>query len=389
MKILITSESYYPNVSGVAVFSHLLSSNLQKRGHQVFIITPGLKNQPKIKLEKEGKVTIFRLKSVYNPFRKGYRFTVLPYLAVKKIITEVSPDIVHMQDPSPISLCALFISRKKIPITITNHFSLDYVLAYFKLPQFLKNYLAKFLTSYLRWFYNQARILTCPTVTTKKSLLNLGIKSPIVPISNGVDLEQFFPYYPKTDLRKKFKIPLNLPVVLYVGRFDKDKQVEVLISAIEKVLNKKEIFFILCGNGKQKRKYLDLINDLDLKKNTLVIGFLKHKDEMPKIYQLADVFATASPIETQGIVVLEAMASGLPIVGPNGGALPEAIKNDQNGYLFKVGNSDDLALKILTILEDENLRTQMGKESLKLVEKHEISQTFDKFERIYQECLSK
>lgn len=388
MKILITSESYYPNVSGVAVFTKLLSKNLQKRGHQIFVITPGEKKQPHVKLEKEGKVAIYRLKSVYNPFRKGYRFTVFPYFVVKKIISEVSPDIIHMQDPSPISLSALIYCRKRIPIVITNHFSLDYILAYFKLPGSLLNLLGKFLSWYLRWFYNQATLLTCPTETTKKSMLPMGILKPIIPISNGVDLEQFFPYYPKVELRKKYRIPQNLPVVLYVGRFDKDKQVETLIEAAALVLKKQNVFFVFCGNGKQKENYRKIIKKLKIAKNTKVLGFLGHEKEMPQIYQLPDLFATASPIETQGIVVLEAMASALPIVGANGGALPEAILPGKNGYLFRVGDSQDLALKILKIINNPNLRKKMGDESLKLVSKHEISKTFDKFEEIYQKCLS-
>lgn len=390
MKILITSESYYPNVSGVAVFTYYLAENLAKRGHQVLIITPGDKKQPKYKKETINGVTIYRLKSVYNPFRKGYRFTLWPYSSVKKIINEASPDLIHMQDPSPISICALFAFRKKIPIVITNHFSLDYILSYLKLPKPFDRYLAKAFSRYLHWFYKPAKILTCPTPTVAKYLKEKNIHSTAVAISNGVNLEQFFPFYGNTESFKiEHRIPLDKKIILHVGRFDKDKRIEVLIKAMPIVLRKKEVCFILCGDGKEKRKYEQMVKKLNLAKNVVWIGIVSHQKELPKVYQMADLFVTPSPIETQGIVVLEAMASAKPVVGANAGALPELIKNNINGFTFKPNDENDFAEKILRILNNEKMAREMGEQGLRLVEKHSLEKTYDKFEKIYEKSLAK
>lgn len=391
MRILITSESYYPNVSGVAVFSYYLAKNMALRGHQVFILTAGEKKQKKYKIEKENGNTIYRLKSVYNPFRKGYRFTLWPYISVKKIIDQIQPDLIHMQDPSPISMCTLFVSRKKTPIIITNHFSLDYILSYLKLPAPFDSWLKSYFSKYLRWFYAHAEILTCPTPTVARYLKQKNIHQNALAISNGVDLEQFFPYYGDTDkLKIKYQIPLNEKIVLYVGRFDKDKKVEILIRAMTKILAEKNgVHFILCGDGKQRKKYLHLIERTGIKNKVTVIGFLGHHKEIPRIYQMANVFATPSPIETQGIVVLEAMASALPVVGADAGALPELIKNNINGFTFNLNDENDFAEKILKILNDEKMARKMGERGLELVEKHSLEKTYDKFEKIYGKVVAK
>lgn len=390
MKILITSESYYPNVSGVAVFVHYLAQNLVKRGHQVFIITPGDKKQPKYKKEIKNGVIIYRLKSVYNPFRKGYRFTLFPYVSVKKIINEINPDVIHMQDPSPICISALFICRHKIPIIITNHFSLDYILSYIKLPKPFDQYLAEIFSRYLHWFYKYAAILTCPTPTVAKYLKAKNIHADAVAISNGVNLEQFFPYYGDMEnFKTKYNIPPNKKMILHVGRFDKDKRIEVLIKAIPIVLKEKNVCFVLCGDGKEKEKYIQMIKNLKLEKNVVWVGVISHQKELPKMYQVADLFVTPSPIETQGIVALEAMASAKPIVGANAGALPELIKNNINGLTFKPGDEKDFAEKILKILKNDKMSLAMGERGLELVEKHSLEKTYNKFEEIYEKAVAK
>ncbi|MBI3495408.1 glycosyltransferase [Candidatus Berkelbacteria bacterium] len=389
MRIAITTESYYPNVSGVAVFAHYLAKNMAARGHKVVVICPGSKHRNTI--ERGGKnLTIYRLKSLYNPFRKGYRYTLMPQKAVWQILDEFTPDVIHAQDPAAISLAASgYAKRHHIRLVITNHFFLDYVTSYIKLPPLLSQMFSKTLARYLAWFYNRADVITCPTKTVKSYLKKFGITPPVEAISNGVNLEQFFPHYGKEQMRRRYGVPVHTHVVLYTGRLDKDKRVSILVKTIPLILRELDAYFIICGNGKQKSKLMGQIAELGLEHDTKIIGFIGHEKEMPRIYQMADVFATPSPIETQGIVVLEAMASGLPVVGASAGALPEAIKHGENGYLFEPGNIDDFARNIIKILKNKTLAKRMGETGLQMVEKHMLSRTYDAFEKIYSDRTSR
>ena len=146
MKILIATESYYPNISGVAVFTHNLSKKMQSQNHEIFVIAPS----PNFKEyeEKIDGVRIFRLASKVNKFRQGYYVSKFPFLKVAKIIRKIKPDIIHLQDPVMISFSAMREAKKlKIPIVVTNHFSLEYVISYLPTVKFAKNFVFKVLSS--------------------------------------------------------------------------------------------------------------------------------------------------------------------------------------------------------------------------------------------------
>ena len=390
MKIIIGSESFAPNISGVAVAAELLAKNLTKDGHKVWVFAPSQDFRNYHEKSSDG-YTVVRLKSIKNPFRKGFKVTFLPKKEIFREVKKIKPDIVHLQDPTSICSQLLKIAKRlSIPVIATNHFSLDYITSYLKLlrpfhPQIrfiLKNYLAK--------FYNQCDQVLCPTETVKKYLLNWGVNAPIEAISNGVDLDRFFSYSDLTDVKFKYHLPNN-PIVLYAGRIDKDKKIEVLINAIPLVAESfPKAHFVIAGQGDLDTPMKKLAEKLEVQKYITWVGWIdKDSSDLEMIYQAASVFAIPSEIETQSIVTLEAMAAGLPIVGANSGALPELIISGKNGFLFDCGESADLAKKIVIILKNEKVRKSMSKQSLEFVVDHEISKSYEKTQRIYSQILAK
>ncbi len=238
MKILIATESYYPNISGVAVFSHNIAKKMVERGHHVYVIAPS----PKFKefIETVDGVKIFRLRSKINRFRQGYYISKNPFKSVKKIMNEVKPDVVHLQDPAMIAFAVMYQCRRlKIPVVTTNHFSLEYVISYLPWLKPIHFLLLYILTHYLNWFYAKGDVLTCPSETIAQYFRSTGIKIKVKVISNGVDLSRFMPYYGDLDsVRRRFKIPLQRKIVLYVGRLDVDKKVNQVVLATPTVLQK-------------------------------------------------------------------------------------------------------------------------------------------------------
>lgn len=381
MKIIIASESYYPTVSGVAVFSRYLAHGLAKRGHQVHVICPStnFSNYD----ETEGDVQIHRLRAVRNPFRPKLKVSFFPNRGVADLMRQIEPDVVHMQDPTSICSEVLKMSEKMaVPTVITNHFAFDYVLSYLPWLKPLHPLIAKNLERYLLGIYNRCDFITFPSATIAQQFANLKLRTPSMAISNGVNLEQFFPSYNYQTMKQRFAIP-NKPIVLHVGRLDQDKRSDQVIKAFIELHQSHDAFLLVCGEGNMKEKLIDLIKRANLEKRVRFIGFINHQTELPEIYQMASVFITASTIETQGIVALEAMASGLPLVVPNAGALPELVKNGENGYLFSPDDPLDLAGKTAKILNDPALAKKMGERSLEMVETHQIEKSFDHFEKIY------
>ena len=388
MKIIIGTESFSPNISGVAITTELLAEDLAKTKHEVFVFAPS--RDLKTHYDQDfKKIKVLRLRAFPNPFRKGFFVSLLPKKEIAKKVSQIKPDLIHLQDPTSICTALLKVAKQnRIPVIITNHFSLGYVLSYFGYLKVIHRPLRTILSRYLVKFYNQCNFVFCPTQTVKKDLVSLGIKSPIEVISNGVDLERFCSYSSPEVLRLKFRLPLN-PIVLYVGRIDKDKNINVLIEAIPRVRKEINAHFVFVGQGEELPKIKKKVTRLGLERVVTFLGWINHNsDDLPGIYQLASLFVIPSMVETQSIVTLEALASGLPVVAAEAGALPELVKDKENGFLFS-GGSKNMAQGIVKILEDKKMASEMGKKSLQIVSQHRIEESFKKIVEIYEKVLCK
>lgn len=388
MKIVIGSESFAPNISGVATAAELLANNLACEGHQVWVFAPSFsyKTQRDDTFEN---FKVVRIKSIRNPFRKNFRVSFFPGKDVFAEIRKIKPDIIHLEDPT--SICSELLKagkRYKIPVVLTNHFSLDYITSYFRRLKILHPAMRSGFRNYLRKFYNKCDYITCPTETTKAELLSWGVKAPIEAISNGIDLDRFYEYFDLEEFNAKFHLPPNKRV-LYVGRIDKDKNIEVLIRAIPHVAAETNAHFVIVGDGKETDKMKKIAESLGVDRHISWLGWIdQQSDDIIQSYQSADVFVMPSKIETQSIATMEAMAAGLPVVGANGGAIPELVTDEKNGYLFDPNSDIDLGEKITLVLTDQKRAKKMGAASLKKIACHEIAKNFDKINIIYEKVLA-
>ena len=386
MKILIATESYYPNIDGGAIAQHNLALELKKRGHEVAIIAPGYTFKNKV--EKENGTTIFRTRGVKLPlYMNGrYHFSIFPYFQVKKIIKKFKPDIVNICSPYPIGISTYICARRQgIPIVGSIHILPGNMITPFhrlKNQDRIENYSWR----YLIYFFNLVDWTTIPTKTGADEYIDRGLKTGITPISNGLKTEIFNPKNNGEYLRKKFKLPKK-NIVLYTGRINEEKNLDVLIKAIPYVLKQVDANFLLVGSGGDyKKQLINLAEELKVKDKTTFTNFLDWKD-YPNIYSIADVFAMPSEAELQSIVTMEAVASGLPIVVVDKGALHELASKD-NGFVFQAKNSKEMANYIVKILKDDKLKNKMGKKSLELIKDHTLESIAKKFEEVYKKVLN-
>jgi len=247
----------------------------------------------------------------------------------------------------------------------------------------ITNYIKEILWNDFARVFNKLNDVTSPTETAAK-LIRHRIKKPIKVISNGIDLKRFHPdekNNPLNPLRKLFSIP-NKPTFLYVGRLDREKYLDIVLKAIAKVREQQDIHMVIAGNGIERDKLKDLTKKLKIEDNVTFTGFVPDKD-LPHLYNVADCFVIAGTEELQSLVTMEAMASGLPVIGVNAMALPELVHDNKNGFQFEPGNIDELSTKMLKFLADKALQKKMSDESLRIIQHHDIEKTIDQFEKIY------
>lgn len=386
MKIIIGTTSLYPaNVSGVGIFAHLLAVFLKSHGHQVYVVTPG-----KTLRDYEGKspkdnIRVYHLKSVKNPLRDGYYIPFAPDKSVRKIIEEIKPDIVHIQDPLPMDEALQEEAHKAgIPVVVTHHFTIAYVLAY--VPKIFQPIFQYFFLKRVAKFYNKCDAVTTPTQTIAKFLKGIGVKAPVFVLSNGVDIKQSSRPVKTETTFIKYNLPKNKPILLYLGRVDQDKSIDVLVRAMKNV----DAHLVIAGSGDLIEKIEGIVKADNLMSKVTITGRIEHEsDDLVALYQLADIFVIPSTIETQSIVTLEAMSNKKPIVAARAGALPEIVKNGQNGYLFKPGNSGQLSQILTNLIKDKPLQIKMGEESYKLVTKHDLIKCQENFENLYLKLIKR
>jgi len=384
MKILFTTESYYPIIDGGAIAQHRIVHELINKGHDVRVIAPSFSFKNTI--EDDNGSTIYRPRAFLLPFymNNKYHFTPFPLLSVKKILDTFKPDVINVCSPYPISICAVIWAKKKhIPLVGSIHILPENVLAPF-FTSALYPTMVKYTWSYLVYFYNLVDWATVPTQTGAVMYQEKGLTTPVTPISNGVNTEMFKPTNNGEYLRKRFNLPKK-PLILYTGRINQEKNVDVLVKAIPSILNKVDAHFLFCGSGGLKPEMMKLTQSLGVDAHTTFIDFLDWAD-YPNIYTLADVFVMPAESELQSIVTLEAIATGVPPVVVNKGAVPE-LASAENGLVFEPQDSNQLATNIITILSNKKLRNTMKKNSLKLSEQHSMDAVGTQYEQVYEKVL--
>lgn len=386
MKIVIATDVYFPIIGGIQVVIKRLSQELSKKGHDVVIIAPSPTSRSYKELE--GKVAVYRIGSI--TLRKFTTFRIPRHLdAVKKIIIDSDPDIIHVMTPGSVADTAIHLAKKRnIPIMGTGHVIAENILMIFRLPKYIESMAGYLIMKQIIHTYQRLDLLTVPSPAAAKLYKKYGLKIPIHVISNGLYLKEFgnVTEKEKEKMKKKYNLS-DTPIVIYVGRLDKEKRVDVLVAGAA-LLKNEDFQLIIAGKGSDKERIHRMVKKLGIQDKVVFLGYLPD-GELPVLYSLATTYVMPSDAELQSISTMEAMASGLPVLGANAIALPNLIKNGVNGFLFKPRNAVDLSKKLKAVLADKDLREKMGKESLQLIKEHDMPNVIAKMEETYEAVIHK
>lgn len=399
--------------NGVAVFSRNLALGLVKRGHEVLVIAPSFDG--KFHIDNDNGIKTVHLTSAKFPFypdqinavpeRKEILGLPMPRLAykngiwwstralteVKKVLDDFNPDVIHLQTAETIALAIIHYVRKhNTPLVTTGHAYPDNITGQFKFLKPVKKPVDATVRAYMASFLKHAEYATMPTEMAIEDLVPKNrkhFKVPVEALSNGVDLSEYKPGKPSVEILEKYHINMKVPRVLYVGRVDPEKSIENVVEAFS--MASKSVVdaeFLIVGDGIARPALEKLVAEKNLGDKVKFLGRVMPPD-LYEIYKTGTLFATASETETQGIVLIEASATGLPLVAVDAGAVKELCQNKRNGILCEPGNIAQMAKAMVEILSNKTLRERYGKESLEIAKSHDINHTLSRFEEIYQTAI--
>jgi 1,2-diacylglycerol 3-alpha-glucosyltransferase len=382
MNILFVSDTYYPHVNGVYHFVCRIAPLLRTRGHAVAVIAPA--EGYKFTRKPIDTIDVYGMPSLPMLLYPGMRFPVRLGLRarVRKVIRIFKPDVIHVQDHFLLSREVIRLSRQLgIPVIGTNHFMPENLTAYLPAGKLRKLAADKMWCKFSKVF-NQVSLVTTPTETAAR-LIRPRLNVEVVAVSSGIDLQRFAPCGNVTDIRLKYGIPPG-PTLLFVGRLDPEKKLEQVLHAVKLSAAFAQYSLVVVGRGIRAAALREQARQLHIDDRVIFTGFVP-EDDLPFIYRACRCFIIASEAELLSLATLQALASGLPVIAVNAGALHELVRDKINGYLFAQGDVAAMSRHIMEIMTNDRLWRDMSKMSLEIAPLHDLKHAADIFESIYEE----
>lgn len=384
MRIGIFSDTYTPNINGVATSINTFTDELKRNGHDVFIFAPNSRFRWELSFEKQ----ILKFPSVEFYGDRRYRFGI-PLLLRKKL-QDISLDIVHTQTPFPIGIWGLwFALSHKVPLVYTHHTRYQTYDHYLHIPEFMRKQTVKRMMGQIVRFINKHDIVVAPSSGVKRELAAFGVKKPINVIPTGVDIGKIAALSnvaPTKKFLSRFNIDPAAELIIFTSRLGKEKNIDFLLRSMQQVfLDRPAAHLIIIGDGKQKNDLRRQVEWLGIAKRVTFTGFLAH-EEIFSIYKMAKVFVFSSFTETQGLVLLEAMAAGLPVVALKATGT-EDIVNESNGFLVEAPDVGQFARTVEKILTDATVREKKAKGAEATVQEFSIQKTTHMLLATYEQAI--
>jgi glycosyltransferase involved in cell wall biosynthesis len=355
LKILMISDVYFPRINGVSTSIATYRDELEKRGHEVHLIAP----------DYDGVCTaderyIRRVPSRHLPFDPEDRLLKAGcVLLERETLRDEDFDLIHIQTPFAAHYLGVKLAKELgIPRVETYHtYFEEYLYHYLPfLPRGLTRYLARSLS---RRQCNDLDALVVPSHGMLEVLRGYGIQTRAEIIPTGLPAENFMPG-DGAAFRTRHGIPPQRPVMLYVGRVAFEKNIGFLLKVTARIRkDMPEVLLLVAGEGPALAQLRVQAEKLGLGNNVLFVGYLDRKTELPDCYRAANVFVFSSCTETQGLVLLEAMAQATPVVALAELGTRDVLQEGQ-GTLIAAHEVEDFAAKTMSLLQRTDFARQLG-----------------------------
>lgn len=350
MKIGMMADLYKPHISGVTNYIVVNKRALESIGHEVYVFTFGGLDYP------DDETNIIRSPGIPLAV-KGYSFNMRHTRQARKLIQTM--DVIHVHHPFVSgSLALLYCKPKGIPVIFTNHTRYDlYAQAYIPVLADVVGDLA--MGGYLPAFARNVDMVISPSAGMRDVLVKAGVDVPIEVVPNGINLQ---PFREPVEPFNREILGFNHQDVLFffVGRLGPEKNVAFLLRAFNAACQAYErLGLVLVGDGPERENLEAYVHQEGIQNRVFFTGLVPYP-EMPRYLAMADAFTTASVTEVHPFTVIEAMASGLPVLGIRSPGVGDSIQDGRNGYLCP---SEDISLftaRLMRLAMDTAQRKAMG-----------------------------
>ncbi len=356
------TDSYLPTVNGVTYTVQTWSHRWQDRGGRMDVVFPESDYTP-----DGGEHPV---RSVPFPFYDGYRIGA-PRIpgAVRDV------DLVHAHTPFSLGVAASRLARRQdLPLVASFHTPTSEYAEYIAPHPVVARGFARLSRRWERRFLDRADLVLCPTENTREHLVtDVGVSTPVEVLSNGVDIDRFRPVDTE-EFVSSYDLDVDRPLVGYTGRHGFEKRLEDLVDAAADL----DITLVFGGDGPARDDIERRAADRGV--DARFLGFLP-RAEVPAFHAAIDVFAFPSPVETEGLTALEAIACGTPVVGADDGALRDTIDDGEIGYRYETGNIADFRKGIRRVLAEQD---HLRETCLDRRDQLSVDHTIDRLETIYE-----
>jgi 1,2-diacylglycerol 3-alpha-glucosyltransferase len=345
MKVALFTDTYLPTVDGVVTSVRETRRQLEADGHEVVIFAP---EDPRHRGTRDPGLIYVRAKELRT--YPGYRLAMFPGREVD-LVKSLGIDVIHSHGVGFVGVKGLWSAwQARIPIVQTFHTMIQDAIPFYSPFGLNFHLLERGLRFYLRVFLRKCQGVVVPSQAVLDEILALSPEATIADvIPTGVDPDRFHPGIDAQPIRDKWGLNGH-DVILHVGRVAPEKNLTTLLHAFRRVRKVNgHAKLLVVGSGPYMERCYETVRNLHLSGEVIFTGFVPDED-LPKYYAAADAFAIASKFETQGVVILEALASGLPVAGAKFRAIPEFVRDGRNGVLFDpsdVGGCADAILRCL------------------------------------------
>lgn len=380
LRIGLFTDTYAPQVNGVSISLQMISEGLKKRGHQVTIFAPRFPGY------KDNEPNVMRLPSLKYLNNPPIYVAVLGTPRSTWSLTRRHFDVLHAHSPLSVGLLAyLTASTKRLPLIYTYHTSITDYTHYVKFiggTSLIKRTAAWFSAAST----NLGDQIIVPSPKFHRLLLEQKVRKPIHVIPNGIDLSMFRAAKNPGSLRSRLGVVPEAPILLTVGRMDPEKRLNFIVDAFLRISERHpNARLVLAGDGSARKELEAKAAATNMKDRIHFLGMVDRAD-LPDVFHDATVFLSASTTEVHPISVIEAIASGLPLVAVEDEAFEGMIENGRNGCMVKL-DVNVFADTIADLLADRERLERFGKHSAALSQKYSIEGQVRSLEKLYMEAI--
>jgi phosphatidylinositol alpha 1,6-mannosyltransferase len=382
MRVLYCTDTYPPQVNGVSVVTALSVAGLSRLGWECAVVAPRYPEATRASWNENDSIrgrpaVMLDLPSIPLPGYSEVRLALPTPAPVHRLVERFRPDLIHCATEFSVGrMGQLAAARAGLPLVSSYHTDFSrYAEAYGK------SWLRGTVSSYLRRFHQRSRRVYTPSTVSREDLLRLDVRDVQV-WGRGVDAQLFHPGRRSPGLRAELGMGERF-TFLYVGRLAPEKRPEQIIDAFrlaQKMLPKDSIQLVMAGTGPREAELR-----AEAPPGVTFLGFLDRRSRLPDLYANCDAFVFASVTETLGLVVLEAMASGLPVVAAPAGGVRDHLRDGQNGLAYPAGSTYAMANAMVTLSWEGGLARRLGAGARRTAEELTWEREMERLDRSYRE----